>query len=102
MKIAFLSRYQNINQRGAETFVKELFSRLSLRHKVDVFTGNDADSLNKVLKGKYDVVIPINGRTQSLKMSLGRLFEYSGMQTGCIRCPNRLYGKLGKKMGLGE
>lgn len=74
MKIVFLSRLQKINERGVEVFVKELYSRLSLKHEVDVFTGNDADSLDKVLKGKYDVVIPINGRMQSLKMSLGRLF----------------------------
>lgn len=74
MKIAFLSRYQNIHQRGAETFVKELSERLSKKYEVDILFGKEADSLGKVLKGNYDVVIPINGRMQSLKMSLGRLF----------------------------
>lgn len=73
MKIVFLSRYQNINQRGAENFVFELSKRLSKSHQVDVLTGKNADSLKLVLEGKYDIVIPINGRLQSLKASLARL-----------------------------
>lgn len=73
MKIVFLNRYQNKVERGAETFVKELSSRLSNKHQVDVLSGKDADSLQKVLAGKYDIVIPINGRWQSLKVSLARL-----------------------------
>jgi len=72
MKIVFLSRYQNIVERGAEIFVKELSARLSKNHTVDIFVGKDADSLNKVLSGKYDIVIPINGRLQSLKVSIAR------------------------------
>jgi len=83
MKIAFLSRYQNIHQRGAETFVKELSLRLSKNHKVDILSGKESDSLNKVLDGKYDVVVPINGRMQSLKMSLGRLFGKYNRFTSC-------------------
>lgn len=73
MKIVFLSRYQNIVERGAEIFVSELTKRLSKEIIVDIFSGGKADSLGDVLKGKYDVVIPTNGRWQSLKMSLGRL-----------------------------
>ncbi len=73
MKIVFLSRYQNTVERGAEVFVKELSIRLSKNFTVDIFSGGKADSLKDVLAGKYDVVIPINGRLQSLKFSLGRI-----------------------------
>lgn len=73
MKIVFLNKYQNVNKRGAEVFVSELSKRLAKKHQVDVFSGKKADSLNEVLAGKYQIVIPINGRMQSLKMSLGRL-----------------------------
>jgi glycosyltransferase involved in cell wall biosynthesis len=73
MKIAILSRYQNTINRGAENFVKELSSRLSKNHQVEVFVGRDADSLTKVIFGKFDFVIPINGRWQSLKFSLARI-----------------------------
>lgn len=73
MKIVFLSRYQNESQRGVETFVKELVQRLEKSHTVDIFTGKKADSIKDVLKGKYDVVIPLNGRFQSLKVSLARI-----------------------------
>lgn len=75
MRILFLSRYQNTINRGAEVFVEELSSRLRQKHKVDVFFGSDADSMGKVLSGNYDVVIPINGGSQSLKASIGRLFK---------------------------
>lgn len=51
----------------------ELSKRLSKKNTVDIFSGNDADNLSKVLTGGYDVVIPINGRLQSLKASLGRI-----------------------------
>jgi len=74
MKIAFLSRYQNTIQRGAEIFVLELSTRLKKNHDVDILVGKDADSFTKILSG-YDVVIPINGGMQSLKASMGRLFK---------------------------
>ena len=74
MKIVFLSRYQNKLQRGAENFVREISKRLSKNHTIDVFSGTDADSVSKVMAGKYDIVIPINGRLQSLKISLSRFF----------------------------
>ncbi len=74
MRIAFLSRYQNKVSRGAENFVLELSKRLSKNHRVEVLFGNDADDILKVIKGGYDIVIPVNGRLQSLKISLGRIF----------------------------
>ncbi len=75
MKIVFLSRYQNEVERGAESFVTELSARLKKNHTVEIFSGKDADSLSKVIKGNFDIVIPINGRLQSLKISLGRLIK---------------------------
>lgn len=83
MKIAFLNRYQNSVSRGAETFVKELALRLGRSHQIDILTGKDADSLKKILAGKYDAVIPINGGMQSLKASIGRIFgKYKLIITG--------------------
>lgn len=73
MNIAFLSRYQNKVQRGAETFVQELSNQLRKRHKVSVLTANKADSLQAILEEDYQIVIPINGGWQSLKVSLGRI-----------------------------
>lgn len=73
MKIVFLSRYQNKVNRGAENFVSELSKRLSRNHQVDILMGDNADSLKKVLDGEYDIVIPINGRLQSFKVSLARM-----------------------------
>lgn len=105
MKIAFLNIYNGIVNRGAETFVKELASRLASKHKVTVFQAGDKEgferyevekininfesnrglksffilrrlfldyqnrsilvftlkSLPKILKEKYDVVVPVNG-----------------------------------------
>lgn len=73
IRIVFLSRYQDTVFRGVESHVYELSRRLSKKFKVDVFSGKDADSLGKVIEGKYDFVIPTNGRLQALKVSLGRL-----------------------------
>lgn len=83
MRIAFLSRYQNKMQRGAENFVTEISKRLAKKNQVDVFDKKYSDDLKKVIKGNYDVVIPINGRMQSLKTSLGRLVSgYKLLITG--------------------
>lgn len=41
MKIAFLNIYNGVVDRGAETFVKELASRLASRHEVNVFQSGD-------------------------------------------------------------
>lgn len=83
MKIVFLSRYQMRLQRGAEIFVSELSKQLSKKHYVDVLTGEAADSIGRVMKGEYDIVIPINGRLQSLKVSLSRVIgKYKLLITG--------------------
>lgn len=83
MKIVFLNRYQNKVERGAETFVSELSRYLSKNHQVDILADKDADSIQKVLKGKYDIVIPVNGRFQSLKVSLARCIgKYKLLITG--------------------
>lgn len=82
MKIVFLNRYQDINKRGAESFIEEISKRLSQKHQVDIFI-KDADSLKKVLDGDYNVVIPVNGRWQSLKISFGRILgKYRVLITG--------------------
>lgn len=73
-KIAFLSRYQNTIQRGAESFVYELSGRLRKKNVVDILEGKESDSLSKILAGKYDIVFSMNGGFQSLKASIGRLF----------------------------
>lgn len=61
MKIAFLNKYQNKVARGAESFVYELSRRLSEDNEVDVIY--DINYL-EILKKKYDLVIPTNGRLQ--------------------------------------
>lgn len=63
MKIAFLNKYQNKVYRGAETFVFELTKRLSKNHEVDVVSNVNYFDL---LKKRYDVIIPTNGRLQSI------------------------------------
>lgn len=73
VRIAFLSRHQGKIHRGGESFIAELSSYLSRRHEVDVLSGSDADNLGKIIKGRYDIVLALNGRTQSLKASLGRV-----------------------------
>ncbi len=75
MKILILSRYQNTVERGVETIVKELVLRLSKGHDVTVLSGKDSDSFKKIISGNYDIVMPTNGRLQSLKASAGRLFS---------------------------
>lgn len=83
MKIAFLSRYQGKLHRGAENFVSEIASRLSKKHQVKILVGKEADSLIKVLEGKFDMVIPVNGRLQAIKVSWGRfLGSYKVLITG--------------------
>lgn len=79
LRIVFLSRYLGRVNRGAETYVLELSKRLSKNHDVDVLTGANSDSLRKITTGKYDLVIPTNGRIQALKACFGRL--YGGYRT---------------------
>lgn len=61
MKIAFLNKYQNIVFRGAETYVSELSKRLAKNHEVDIVSKISYLSL---IKKKYDLIIPTNGRLQ--------------------------------------
>lgn len=82
MKIAILSRYQNKTNRGVESFVTELVKRLSKNHHVDLLIGNESDSFSKIVKGHYDIVMPLNGRLQSLKASIGRIFSGYKMVIG--------------------
>jgi glycosyltransferase involved in cell wall biosynthesis len=63
MKIAFLNKYQNKVFRGAETYVYELARRLSKNHEVDVISKINYWTL---LRKKYDVIIPTNGRWQAI------------------------------------
>ncbi len=74
VKIALLSRYQNSIARGAESFVTELSRGLGKYYQVDVLSGKDADDIKKIIKGNYQIVIPMNGRMQSLKVLLGKFF----------------------------
>lgn len=72
LKIAILSRYQDTTQRGVEVFVNELSQRLA-PHNVTILKGEDSDNIRLILQGDFDVVIPTNGRWQSLTISLARL-----------------------------
>lgn len=67
MKIAFLNKFQNKVFRGAETFVFELSKRLSKNHEVDIISRVNYFDL---LKKKYDVIIPTNGRWQAIAVRL--------------------------------
>ncbi len=62
MKIAFLNKYQESVNRGAETFVRELSKRLQKNHQVDTISDINYFSL---LSKKYDLIIPTNGRFQA-------------------------------------
>lgn len=62
MKIAFLNKYQDKVNRGAETFINEISKRLRKNHDVDVISNIKYLDL---FKNKYDLVIPTNGRTQA-------------------------------------
>ncbi|WKZ25965.1 MAG: glycosyltransferase family 4 protein [bacterium] len=61
MRILIINKYQNKVNRGAETYVLELSKRLMKNNSVEVDTNN---YFYKILKNKYDVVIPTNGRAQ--------------------------------------
>ena len=61
LKLAFLNKYQGKVNRGAETFVKEVSQRLSQNYQVDIIS--EINYLD-LLKKKYDLIIPTNGRFQ--------------------------------------
>lgn len=70
MKIAFLSRFQNKINRGAEVFVHELSERLKKNNEVVVFSGKDADKIRNITNGGFDIVVSVNGGMQAIKASL--------------------------------
>jgi glycosyltransferase involved in cell wall biosynthesis len=88
-KIAFINIYQKEVSRGAEVFVSELSRRLSQKYRVIVFSGNkskqtrwpfvwrfyvDPDGISifwftvkllpTLIKGNFDVIVPLNGGWQ--------------------------------------
>lgn len=67
MKIAILNKYQNKVFRGAETFVLELSKRLSKNHELDIISDIN---YGNIMKKKYDVIIPTNGRCQVLMIRI--------------------------------
>ena len=73
LRIAFLCRDIGSVHRGVETYVLELSKRLQEKHGVEVVSGLDAYSFRRMVFGKFDIIIPTNGRTQALKASLGRV-----------------------------
>lgn len=91
MKIAFLSLYYGGSNRGAETFISELSSRLSENNDVDIISGSSnklnnwlllwrlfldpqgigvlkftLKNIGKLWHEKYDVVIPMDGGWEAL------------------------------------
>lgn len=72
-KVVFLSRYQGVVDRGVETYVAELSSRLKSDFEVEVLSGESSDSFKRLQLREIDVVIPTNGRLQALKASIGRI-----------------------------
>lgn len=67
MKIVFLNFYGGENNRGVESFIKELSTRL----KVKVFDGKAEGNIFSFtlkvlfnLKNNFDVIVPTNGRSQ--------------------------------------
>lgn len=74
LRVVFLSEFVGIINRGVETYVLELSSRLQKNYDVEILSGEDANSISKIVNGKYDFVIATNGRLQSLKASIGRMF----------------------------
>jgi glycosyltransferase involved in cell wall biosynthesis len=81
-RVAFLSRYQNKVNRGVETFVLELAKRISHKFELEIFEGEESDSLEKILKGNFDIVMPLNGGMQSLKVSLARINSHYKLVIG--------------------
>ena len=91
MKIAFLNKYQNKVNRGAETYVKELAKRLEKNHDVTILSSREAlpgrwpllwrffltpydlrilkfalKNAGKIYKNRYDAVIPLNSGWEAL------------------------------------
>lgn len=90
MRIAFLNVTQNIVDRGGETFVREVAERLKRKHEVVILSGKKVppkrwpflwrffidpnglailkftiENLPALWRGKFDVVVPVNGGWQA-------------------------------------
>lgn len=65
MRIAIINKYQGKVYRGAETFATELVKNLSGMHDIEIL---NAPTI--VLKKKYDIIIPVNGRGQAFFIRL--------------------------------
>lgn len=86
MNLAFLSFFNGLSNRGAETFVRELASRLSQKVRVTVYQNGKPDPRNpyqtKYLPSLYlmpdfdplpDIIFPVNGRLQAIQTKLWSL-----------------------------
>lgn len=75
IRIAFSSEFVGIVNRGVETYVLELSKRLQKYFEVEIISGKESYNLKKILAGNYDIVIPTNGRLQSLVAAVGKFFS---------------------------
>ncbi len=81
LKIVFLCRDYGKVDRGVESHVEELSKRLKEVFDIQIFSRKNSDDIQKVIRGNFDLVIPTNGRTQALKVSIGRIFSKHKMLT---------------------
>lgn len=76
MKIAFLNIYNGLVDRGAETYVKELAGRLSLKHKVSVFQAGEKKGSEKYNVEKIDIGINLNTKNEESKLKKRFFIDY--------------------------
>ena len=72
MKIAFLTLYSGVVNRGVETFVKELANRLAVNNEVDVYQSGTPIGNEKYQVKKIDLILDWNNKDSTL--TLRRLF----------------------------
>ncbi|MEK7113124.1 MAG: glycosyltransferase family 4 protein [Patescibacteria group bacterium] len=73
MKIAFLNVYSGVIERGAETFVKELASRLASKHEIFVFQSGVARGDELYIVKTIPTEIDLS-KVRNIKTIQGRLF----------------------------
>ena len=76
MKIAFLNIYNGLVDRGAETYVKELANRLSLKHKVSVFQAGEKRGNEKYKVEKINVGINWNKKDETSTLKRKFFIDY--------------------------
>jgi len=76
MKIAFLNIYNGLVDRGAETYVKELSNRLSLKHKVTVFQAGEEKGNEKYKIEKINVGINWNKKVETSTLKRKFFVDY--------------------------